>query len=275
MASCSRPRSNRGPSVIPSVARDLLVDRREFLRISAAAGVAAACQSPEVPDVTLASATVTARPMPFSGTAPRGFHRFGIWQKDDAFLYVPPTYSDSTPAPLLVLLHGAGSRASMWESSLPSLVDGKGIVVMAFDSTVASWDRFILRGFGPDVERMNLALRYAFPLVNVDPKRVALGGFSDGASYALTLGIPNGDLFKAIIAFSAGSVFSPGPRGKPKIFISHGTTDQVIAIEYSRDVIVPQLRDEGYMVTYREFTGGHQIPKAVADEALTWLTALT
>jgi phospholipase/carboxylesterase len=251
------------------------LDRREFLKISTAAGLAAACQSPEVPDVTMESATVTPRPTSLSGTAPRGFHRFGIWQKNDAFLYVPPTYSDSTPAPFLVLLHGAGARASMWESSLPTLVDDKGIVVMAFDSTVASWDRFILRGFGPDVERMNLALRYAFPLVNVDPKRVALGGFSDGASYALTLGIPNGDLFKGIIAFSAGSVFSPGSRGKPKIFISHGTNDQVIPIEYSRDGIVPPLRDEGYNVTFREFSGGHQIPKAVADEALAWLVALT
>jgi phospholipase/carboxylesterase len=249
------------------------LDRREFLKISAAAGVAAACQSPVVPDVTLASATVTPRPAPFSGTAPRGFHRFGIWQKDDAFLYVPPSYSDSTPAPFLVLLHGAGSRASMWEASLPALVDSHGIVVLAFDSTVASWDRFVLRGFGPDVERMNLALRHVFPLVNVDPKRVALGGFSDGASYALTLGIPNGDLFTAIVAFSAGTVLSPGARGKPRIFISHGATDNVIPIEYSRDAIVPQLQDEGYTVTFREFNGGHQIPKSVADEAFTWLVS--
>lgn len=249
------------------------MQRREFLKISAAAGVAAACQSSVVPDVTLASATVTPRPVPFSGTAPRGFHRFGVWQKDDAFLYVPPTYSDSTPAPFLVLLHGAGARASMWEAALPSLVDSHGIVAMAFDSTVATWDRFVLRGFGPDVERMNLALRYAFPLVNVDPARVALGGFSDGASYALTLGIPNGDLFKSIIAFSAGSVFSPGARGKPRVFISHGTNDNVIPISYSRDAIVPDLQAQGYDVTFREFSGGHQIPKAIADEAFSWLVS--
>src|SRR6185436_19907054 len=109
-------------------------------------------------------------------------------------------------------------------------LDKTGIVMLAFDSSVATWDRFALGGFGPDVERANLALEYAFQRVNVDPKRLALGGFSDGASYALSLGVPNGDLFKALIAFSPGALFSPGTRGKPAVFISHGTADTVIPI---------------------------------------------
>jgi predicted esterase len=218
------------------------VKRREFLKISAAAGLAA-CSSPEDPDISLERATITARPMPFSGTAPRGFHRFGIWQKDDAYIYVPPTYSDGTPAPLLVLLHGAGGRASNFEANLPGRVDDKGIVVVAFDSSLPTWDRFSLGGFGPDVERMNIALDYAFRRVNGDPDRVGLAGFSDGASYAIGLALANGDLFTKAIAFSPGLIpnsDSP-PVGKPAFFDSHGVNDQVLSIDNASRRIVPEL----------------------------------
>jgi phospholipase/carboxylesterase len=252
------------------------LQRREFLKIGAVAGVAAACSSAESPDLTLASATITARPAPFTGTAPRGFHRFGLWQKDDAYLYIPPTYDDAVPAPFLVMLHGAGGRASNFEANLPGRVDDKGIVVLAFDSSAPTWDRFELGGFGPDVQRMNMALEYAFRTVNVDSNHVALAGFSDGASYTLALGLSNGDLFKALIAFSCGGglQYAAGMRGKPPIYISHGTSDPVIPIEVSRDVVVPELRANGYTVTFREFSGGHQIPSDVANEAFSWFIAL-
>ncbi len=47
-------------------------------------------------------------------------------------------------------------------------------------------------------------------------------GFSDGASYALSLGVPNGDLFTHIVAFSPGFMRLPDqePAGggrKPKV----------------------------------------------------------
>jgi predicted esterase len=35
-------------------------------------------------------------------------------------------------------------------------------------------------------------------MVAIDPARVAIGGFSDGATYALSLGLINGDLFKRV-----------------------------------------------------------------------------
>src|SRR5689334_1581575 len=222
--------------------------RREFLKFGAAVGVTAACAPLDGPDLSINNAAVTPRPTPFTGVAPRGLHRFGIWQKDDAYLYVPPTYSDDTPAPFLVLLHGASGRASNFEANLPGRVDDKGIVVLAFDSSVTTWDRFALGGFGPDVERMNIALGYAFGKVNIDANRLGLAGFSDGASYALALGLSNGDLFRKLIAFScgAGLQYAAAPKGNPPIFISHGTTDSVIPISVSRDGVVPELRSAGY-----------------------------
>ncbi|HET9424500.1 MAG TPA: twin-arginine translocation signal domain-containing protein [Gemmatimonadaceae bacterium] len=253
------------------------VNRREFLRLSAAAGAVTAagsllgCGVSDPIEPTMEGVTLASRPGAFSGTAPRGFHWFNIWRKDDAFLYVPPTYQDSRPAPFLLLLHGAGGKAANFVANLPSRVDDKGIVVLALDSSDRTWDRFVIGGFGPDIARIDLALGYAFRKANIDPARLGIGGFSDGASYALSVGIPNGDLFTAMIAFSPGVVYAPGTRGKPRAFISHGTGDAVIPFANSSEVIVPQLREAGYSVTFREFTGGHSVPAEVANEAYEWL----
>jgi len=249
------------------------LQRREFLKVSAAAGVAlVACSDGTEPQVTLESATITARPRAFSGVAPRGFHRFGIWHKDDAFLYVPPSYRDDTPAPLLILLHGSGGHASNFEASLPSHVDSRGIVTLAFDSTLPTWDLIGLGGFGPDPERMNIALNYAFSKFNCDPAHIALAGFSDGGTYAISVGLANGDLFRQVIGFSAGPPQVPGVRGKPPVFMSHGTSDPVIKISIANNTKA-QLVDAGYSVTFVEFAGGHQVPAAIADQAYDWFLA--
>lgn len=74
------------------------------------------------------------------------------------------------------------------------------------------------------------ALAHTFEHYTVDPSRVAIGGFSDGASYALSLGLGNGDLFRHIIAFSPGFAVPPRQLGSPRIFMSHGTKDRVLPI---------------------------------------------
>ncbi len=59
---------------------------------------------------------------------------------------------------------------------------------------------------------------------------MALAGFSDGASYALGLGLANGGLLPRIVALLAGFL-PPGPRhGKPPVFVSHGVADDVLPI---------------------------------------------
>jgi phospholipase/carboxylesterase len=104
----------------------------------------------------------------------------------------------------------------------------------------------------------------------VDPLRLAVCGFSDGASYALSLGSANGALFTHAIAFSPGFASTEEQRGSADIFVSHGTHDEVLPIEGTSRRIVPQLRRRGYVVRYEEFDGPHEVPKAVAREALSW-----
>ena len=98
-------------------------------------------------------------------------------------------------------------------------------------------------------------------------------GFSDGASYGLSLGLTNGDLFTHLIAFSPGFMAPATKRGKPPIFVSHGTHDGVLPIERCSRRIVPQLDREGYEVRYREFDGTHTVPRSIARDALEWLTS--
>lgn len=123
----------------------------------------------------------------------------------------------------------------------------------------STWDS--IRGdYGPDVETIDRAPERIFELVSVDPGRIAMGCFSDGASFALGLGLANGDLSAKIIAFSPGFV-PPGRRvGRRGISVSHGDADDVLPIGRTSRRLVPALKKDGYDVTYREFKGPHTVP---------------
>ena len=95
-------------------------------------------------------------------------------------------------------------------------------------------------------------------------------GFSDGASYALSFGIGAGDVFSHVAAFSPGLMRPRDARGKPRIFISHGTSDPVMPIDETSHRFVPALRKLGYDVTFREYDGRHNVPEPVVREAFTW-----
>jgi phospholipase/carboxylesterase len=104
----------------------------------------------------------------------------------------------------------------------------------------------------------------------LDLDRIAIGGFSDGGSYALSLGLANGDVFGNVVAFSPGFVAAPRRTGRPRLFISHGTADQVLPVGRCGRRVAAQLRDSGYPVTYQEFAGGHVVPPTIAAAAFDW-----
>jgi predicted esterase len=122
-----------------------------------------------------------------------------------------------------------------------------------------------------DVELIDRSLAMVFADYTIAPAHLAIGGFSDGASYALSLGMDNGDLFSHVIAFSPGFTAPVAPRGLPRIFISHGIDDHVLPIDVCSRRIVPRLRKEGYAVEYLEFSGEHVVPPDIAARAVSWL----
>lgn len=198
-----------------------------------------------------------------------GEHPLGLGEARDGLLIVPRNYKPGTPAPLAVMLHGAGARARRI-ASLFAAANDFGVIMLVPESRNATWDA--IRGrFGPDVDFIDKALTSTIDRCAIDRRRVAIGGFSDGATYALSVGLASGDLFTHILACSPGFIVPSPTRGRPRIFMSHGNADQVLAIDQTSRRIYPALRDAGYAVKYREFDGPHTVPLEIAREAFDWL----
>ncbi|EFN55721.1 hypothetical protein CHLNCDRAFT_11099, partial [Chlorella variabilis] len=186
-----------------------------------------------------------------------------------ALLYVPATYSPGAPTPLILSLHGAGGDAQGGLSHLVGHADAFGCLLLSPQSKGSTWD-MLRGGYGPDVAFINKALQQTFDQYSVDPRRICASGFSDGASYALSLGVANGDLLTHMAAFSPGFMRPPATVGRPLVYISHGQHDRVLRIAYCSRRLVPHLEAAGYAVVYSEFDGPHTVPPSIAKEALGW-----
>lgn len=214
---------------------------------------------------------LTACPRPGITSSGGGSRPLGLGAARDAILQLPAKAA-AAPLPLLVLLHGAGGSGAGILRRLGSFGDDAGVAVLAPDSRDSTWDA--IRGeFGPDVTFLNRALERVFETVTVDPARVSVGGFSDGATYAISLGLVNGDLFRRVLAFSPGFFVGGAVQGKPRFFISHGAADHILPIDRCSRVIVPALQKRGYDVTFRQFDGGHEVPPNIAVAGMKWAAA--
>ena len=217
---------------------------------------------------------LSARPRtPTESAPPAGPNPLGLGGGRDGILYVPSGYDPSSPPPLFVAMHGTPGSSALW-APFYDACDDRGMVMLALDSRNLGWDLIDQGSFGIDVPFIDEALDYTFERIAVDPDRVALLGFSDGASYTLSLGLSNGDLFTHLVAFSPGFVDPTAPIvGRPRIFVSHGTSDPVLPIAASRLEIVPLLTRLGYDVTYEEFDGAHEVPREIANMGFDFFTA--
>ncbi len=213
---------------------------------------------------------ITARPsLKVSGVA-SGLHPLRLGDGRDGVLYIPEGRSQTRPGPLVLALHGAGSSGHDAVQPLRRFADTHGMVLLAPDARTGGWD-LLDGGFGADVDFIDHALARAFALCLIDQRRVAIEGFSDGGSYALSLGLRNTELFTHVIAFSPGFVTLPPCSGKPRVFISHGDDDVILPAARCSRRIVTKLNEDGYAVTYREFPGGHLVPAEIAAAAVEWL----
>jgi phospholipase/carboxylesterase len=247
------------------------ISRREFFAL-VAAGAAAACggdSSPASPSPVV-SGRLSARPGASRTTLSPGAHVLGREVgRDDGIIYVPHGVDPARTLPFAAMLHGGGGNSMNMDFTLP-LADEYGVVLLLPQSRKGEWDALV-GPFGEDVTFLDGALAQVFSGCAIDPARVTIGGHSDGATYALALGLLNGDLFTRLVAFSPGYLKQVDRNGRPRVFVSHGTGDSIFYVGRGR-AIVQQLTDEGYDVTYKEFDGGHEVPEAIARDAFAWLS---
>lgn len=183
-----------------------------------------------------------------------------------ALLHVPPGPATA----LVVVLHGAGGTAEDGLSLLRAQADERGLVLLAPSSAGSTWDAITGSG-ARDTAALDAALRDVLSRLPLEAERLAVAGFSDGASYALTLGVTNGDLLRRVVAFSPGFSAARQRRGRPAFLVTHGVHDDVLPIDRTSRRVVPVLQRAGYDVDYREFDGGHVVPPDLAVHAADWL----
>ena len=164
----------------------------------------------------------------------------------------PDGYSPGRPYPLVILMHGYGSNMSDLVPLAPMIsregylfafpnapipMDfGLGMVGYAWSAPLeADFDddgraESLLEGFVDDVTS-----RYG-----VEEGRVVLGGFSQGGMMAFRHGLRHADRFPGIVALSSRLPPQDRPSesgGQPpsqRVFIAHGTLDDVIHVQEGR-----------------------------------------
>lgn len=198
---------------------------------------------------------------------------------------VPP--STQTAPPVLVLLHGARGEPRDMIKRFAFEAEARGIVLLAPSSHGATWDVIRLsqriRGRessgkldGPyvfrdtrDGGRVEAAIAELGKHVAIDRRRMVLAGFSDGATFALALGLARGHEFGSVIAFSPGLAIPVArPAAGRPVLVSHGRQDPVLPYAQTCGSVLPLLRTQKAVVTFRPFDGRHQMPAEIISEFL-------
>ena len=209
----------------------------------------------------LAFALLAALPAQTFAQAPATVHR--VTQK--AFAYAPA--SAAAPAPLIVLLHGAGGNAREFLDQFKRTAEERRVVLLSVQSNGRTWAVRKPNEREADVANIKAAIRELTGKTPFDASRTTVLGFSDGASYALSIGMAYPSLFRTIVAFSPGYAFAPSRMDTDqRIFIAHSRRDPILPAENTREM-VKGLEAAGFDPDVRWFNGGHEIDPALRNAA--------
>jgi len=204
---------------------------------------------------------------PSAGPLPPGRHGLAFPEGREAVLVVPEGLEPGAAVPLLVMFHGAGGDANRVLPHLVAHARSRRFLLLAPQSMFPTWD-IVIGGHGPDLQRLDGALSVVASHFRIDPTHLAFAGFSDGGSYALSLGLTNGDVASHVIGLSAGFMNAFTQFGTPKFFLAHGRSDSQLPIETSAHPHAKRLLDGGYDLTLQPFDGDHVIVPWVVGRAV-------
>ena len=189
----------------------------------------------------------------------------------NAFAYVPATITG--PAPLIVILHGAGGDARFFLDQFKHDADRRGAILLSVQSSGRTWAQRKPTDDEADVANIKTAISELTVKAPIDRGRTTVMGFSDGASYALSIGMAYPGLFRTIVAFSPGYAFAPSDIDtQQRIFIAHSRRDPILPAANVRDMI-KGLEGAGYSPEVHWFNGGHEIDPQLKNAALDFALA--
>jgi len=192
-----------------------------------------------------------------------------------AVLLTPETIDPGTRLPLFTVFHGAGRQDELLVRTFreePERRQALFLIPRSFDPT---WDLIAGRGQA-DLEFLEWAWDLIYRRYPVDRDRQVLVGYSDGASYALSMALSNPGFFDAVLCWAAGfvvvdraAVGRPGRR--PRVYLEHGTHDELFPFEQIAVPMCENLRAAGCEVEFSVDEGGRHWPSgAFHREALAW-----
>jgi phospholipase/carboxylesterase len=198
--------------------------------------------------------------------------------------------TETTEKPLFIFLHGVGSN----EKNLFNLADHlpeNFTVISARSPYTMGPDSFafyqvdfstgspVINAEQAEKSR-NVIKEFINQVVekyNIDPDKVYLGGFSQGAIMTYSVGLTFPGLVKGIAGFSGRILTEIRPLVKEpeklkelKVFISHGTADNVLPIHFAREA-KEYLSSLGIKPDYHEFYGSHEINEESIISLNKWL----
>jgi phospholipase/carboxylesterase len=193
------------------------------------------------------------------------------------------------PAGALVLIHGRGADEFDLEPLAEMLDPERRLAVylprgpLALPPGGAHW--YVVHEVGfpdpatffPSFERLSAWIDAAVADAGVEPSRLVLAGFSQGAVMSHALGLAATRPRPAAILAMSGFVprvegleLALEERAGLPVSISHGSLDPIIGVEFGRDAR-DRLAPAGLDVTYREDPVGHTIAPGALAQARTVL----
>lgn len=205
--------------------------------------------------------------------------RSGVLQlAGGAYAYLPKGM-DGTPRPLLIYFVGAGGQPNNVLEAYRSYADKEGFVLLIPIPKGSTWDMIedlqqrmgiemkVTPRYGKDIKALDETLADLFAKVAIDPAKMGVMGFSNGATYSLSIGTANPQLFSTVIALSPGPAFPTKFDQAQRVFISHGEQDNVLPYSYTRSVVA-KLRVKKMPIEFHAFKGKHEIPDAIRARAI-------
>jgi len=195
----------------------------------------------------------------------------------DAYLLAPQAPGPPEGLPLLICLHGCWAQRTKADEArcvqlYQRLADEGNVAVVVPFAQHHTWDFVMSQGQqSRDTQFLRTCIEESRRLLPIDPLRISLMGFSDGASFALSLAAANGDLFETALVWAAGFCLPAPPpatfiKPRPHIFMWHGTNDQIFDLKTVSWPVRDHLLRAGYLVHYYAEPGGrHVCPEPGSD----------